>query len=249
MSSMNKTLSPDCVCKIIGKIIVEPQNFTYNGPVRKYSGLGIFSGLQHREETQTDTGMKTQSFEICEYRFLTGVDLDEETITNLTLSNSQLHNFKTIASNSATEEAVQKFHSALQGKLEVASKGKITPAVVARIVEEMKSFNLGMVAKLQFCITKVSREKFPQSTFVESTQLYHRTVKSKQAYCPITTDIDAVVTEIKNKFKADRLEQHKSKDDKTFTYEVVESTNSRGQKRLVLRSEGADIYSSTRKPR
>lgn len=240
MKTNNKMLPEDCICSITAKIIVEPQLYKYNGPTTSNSGMGIFNGFQHRVEKSVDTGVKTQSIEVLSKRFTRSENMTPEIVESLKLANSKLLRFKEICGDPAIEAKVQQFHQALHGKLGKLSKAVVSTTALAKLVQEMEPFNVGMVAKLQLSVTKISRENFTGATLIASTGMYHKTIKSKQAFRALD-NTESTILEVQTLFESAVASQDVSTDG-TRQYEVKTIELSDGRSYRTIISKGSEIY-------
>jgi hypothetical protein len=172
---------------ITGKLVCEPQDFTYNGPNTRSSGLGIFGGLQKRVHAKEDTGAKTLSAVVYDIGIANDKVLGADVLHDIHTHALKLKQFKEILNQSSVEEKVKMFHSKLQSRLEKLSRGTVTAHMVEDLVEHMIPYNIGLIAKFQLVVTRISRDPFPGGILVTSTGLHHKTVRSKQAFSELGT--------------------------------------------------------------
>lgn len=225
---------------IKAKITAEPQGYTYRGPLTKFGG-GIFGGFEHRSDSEIDAGgLKTTTATMIDITVRNGDTLTDEIRSSLTVGDQYLKQFKYLFEDPETSKSRDEFNAQLNKRLtQMQKRGQLSAADVDDLVAQMAPYNIGVIHKLQLVVTKVSRKPFPGAKKSNRDGLYHRTVKSKQAWRKLSSpeDIEAIRKQLQQLWDdaADRVQRIEGMP-RTGLYEVVEKTSRTGRsyKQLVL---------------
>lgn len=249
MSKDNKNVYEPGNVYVTETLVVEPQNYTHNVAQARQSGLGVFGSLVKGGK---GSGNQTQtvSQEICRVTFPITNEGNREYLENqgyldkLRFSNTRLQVFKDLVADPDLEDRIAKFH---QGKESILCqyKGRVLNAKDTEDIRAiLANLNIGMVHKYQLVTNIVAPFPFKGSDYSERTQMYHRTMKSKQAFRRFSyDDIVDIVSKLQDDHVNEESKQTKNQDG-SLAYEVVTVKGRNGNYYHRLATMNAEIYES-----
>lgn len=212
---------------ITEKLIVEPHRFIYEGPKIGKSGLGAFAKVVARPQENLDQGPKTESLLIGSVTFSVSEENEAYAlhIPELMLANTRKNSLGGIVSSDSMDDEVNTFRRQHQAILQRMVGKSLSTGDLEEIKEHMAPYNLSRLKSVQTTALIQSDKPFAGGRWVEASQTYNTSIKSKKFYVSDSIDLDRVIKMLRDE---SALAEAIGKSGETHAYSVMPVENVTG---------------------